>query len=137
MESPDHDPQYTEKLEKARAAFEKATKQKDSQNNLGGIRLVEEPSTHSRDYLDESEHKIASNTEYKMCFIQGALNTDTGKEEYVFVLIAVDKLPQLEQVTKSNKPYELAEYGIIIESGTGVPPQALIDRMKLEYNFEV
>ena len=63
------------------------------------------------------------------------LADDSGIGCYYYVYVKPSKINAFRQLGKGKA--DLAQYGDIIESGYGVPTQAVIDKMAKEYNFIV
>ena len=60
---------------------------------------------------------------------------DDGKHYYAYAAVPANALQKLIRVQRSGKPYDLRDYGTILEAGLGEPSADAEQRMEEKYGF--
>ena len=58
-----------------------------------------------------------------------------GKEVFHYFAIREEKLDDFSQALKTGEPYDLKDYGIVVESGFGKPDAKMREKMEKMYGF--
>ncbi len=81
--------------------------------------------------LSRSEKIIAEKT---VCILLVRGENPDGNPIYAYVAVRADKLEEFMEAQKSGMFYP-EDYGVIVESGEGEPPEDVKERMEKDYGF--
>lgn len=59
-----------------------------------------------------------------------------GIDKYAYMSVRLDKLEGLVTAYKSGKPFDPSKFGLILETGDGMPTKEVQERMTEEYGFD-
>ncbi len=59
---------------------------------------------------------------------------ENNEKIYYFLLVDADKEHAFKEALKGNQPFNVRDYGTVVESGHGEPPEALKEQIRIKYN---